>query len=165
MADTFASFNARVARFEKELGDDALGHAIGKMAKDEARKAASADLGGDDRFSGWAKAPLVTRYDLVGPGEVSFHPSPKSAGPWTVAEQGRHQGNAGGFSGPGINTKTGTTARTKSGGVRKQRARGARKWNGRTKGKNTATDALQAIDKALPKLVEGRIGRAISKVF
>jgi hypothetical protein len=90
MADTFASFAAKVDRFQHELGDDALGHALGKMAKEEAKKAASADLGGDDKFSGWAKAPLVTRYDIVGPGRVSFHPTPRSAGPWTVAERGRN---------------------------------------------------------------------------
>jgi hypothetical protein len=43
MAETFASFAAKVDRFGKELGDDALGHAIGKMAKDEAKKAAAAE--------------------------------------------------------------------------------------------------------------------------
>jgi hypothetical protein len=165
VADTFASFNARIDRFTHELGDDALGHAIGKMAKEEANKAASADLGGDDMFSGWSKAPLVTRYDIVGPGRVSFHPTPRSAGPWTVAEVGRHQGNAGGFSGPGVSRSTGETARTKSGGVRKVRARKGSKWNGRTKGKGTATKAVSAIDRRLPKVVDDQIARAIRKVF
>jgi hypothetical protein len=168
MAETFASFAVKVDRFQKELSDDAQSHAIGKMAKEAAREAASADLGGDPAFSGWRRgAPfeLVTRYDIIGPGRVSFHPTPKSAGPWTVAESGRNQGNAGGFSGPGVNRSTGATARTKSGGVRKVRARGARRWNGRTQGKQTASDALALIDKRLPKLVDGYVGRAIRKIF
>ena len=165
MADTFATFAVKVDKLQRELSDDALGHDIGKMAKEEARKAAANDLGGDDMFSGWSKAPLVTRYDIVGPGKVSFHPTPRSAGPWTVAETGRNQGNASGFSGPGVNRSTGETARTKSGGVRKTRARGGRRWNGRTQGKGTASDALAAIDKRLPKIVETQVGRAIRKIF
>ena len=146
MAETFASFNRKVTAFQKELGDDAMGHAVGKMAKDEAFKAAAADLGGDDRFSGWAKAPLVTRYDIIGPGRVSFHPTPRSAGPWTVAESGRNQA-----AGPAIGSKG---------------KRGTRKrWNGRTRGKGTATDALKAIDREAPKVVDRQVDRAIRKVF
>jgi hypothetical protein len=146
MADTFASFNAKVVRFQKELGDDALGHSLGKMAKEEAFKAAAADLGGDDKFSGWAKAPLVTRYDIVGPGRVSFHPTPRSAGPWTVAERGRNAG-----AGPAI------------GGKGKRGTR--RRWNGRTRGKGTATDALTAIEPKVSKIAEQQVARAIRKVF
>jgi hypothetical protein len=164
MAETLASYGRKVEVFQKELTADAQSHAIGKMAKEAAREAASADLGGDPKFSGWAPT-LDTRYDVIGPGRVSFHPTPKSAGPWTVAERGRNQGNAGGFSGPGANRNTGVTARTKSGGVRKVRARQGRRWNGRTQGKNTASDALALIDKRLPKLVDSNIGRAIRKVF
>jgi hypothetical protein len=164
MAETLQSFGRKVELFQKELTDDAQSHAIGKMAKEAAKQAASADLGGDPKFSGWAPT-LDTRYDVIGPGRVSFHPTPKSAGPWTVAESGRNQGNAGGFSGPGANRDTGVTARTKSGGVRKVRARQGRRWNGRTQGKNTASDALALIDKRLPKLVDSNIGRTIRKVF
>ena len=134
MADTFASFAAKVDRFQHELGDDALGHALGKMAKEEAKRAASADLGGDDKFSGWSKAPLVTRYDIVGPGRVSFHPTPRSAGPWTVAQSGRKRGSR-------------------------------RRWIGRTQGKGTADDALNAIEPKVPKIAEQQVARAIRKVF
>ena len=168
MAETFASYAAKVDRFGKALTDDALMHDIGKMAKAEAKKAASADLGGDPAFSGWRRGSpfeLATRYDIVRPGVISFHPTPKSAGPWTVAERGRNQGNAGGFSGPGANRDTGETARNANGSIRKVRGRKARRWNGRTQGKDTASDALAAIDKKLPKLVDTQIGRAIRKVF
>ena len=164
MADTFASFNAKVVKLQKELTDDALMHAIGKMAKDEAKKAASADLGGDPKFSGWAPT-LDTRYDIVGPGRLSFKPSRRSAGPWTVAEIGRNQGNASGFAGPSINRRTGLTSFTKSGAVRRSRGARARRWNGVTQGKNTASDALAAIEPKVPKLVNSHVGRAIRKTF
>jgi hypothetical protein len=168
MADTLSSYGRKVELFQKELSADAQSHAIGKMAKEAAQEAAAGDLGSDGRFSGWRRgAPfeLATKYDIIGPGRVSFHPTPKSAGPWTVAQSGRNQGNAGGFSGPGVNRSTGETSRTKSGGVRKVRARGARRWNGRTSGKNTASDALALIDKRLPRLVQENVGRALRKVF
>ena len=145
MAETFASFAAKVDKFQRELGDDALGHAIGKMAKEEAMKAASADLGGDPKFSGWAPI-LDTRYDLVGPGKVSFHPSRRSAGPWTVAQEGRNQA-----AGPAIGGK----------GRRGTR----RRWNGRTRGKGTSDDALKAIEPKVPKIVETQVSRAIRQVF
>lgn len=164
MADTFDSYARRVQRFKGQLTDDAVSHALGKMAKKAAEASASGDLGGDPKFSGWAPK-LDTRYDIVGPGRISFKPTPRSAGPWTVAQQGRNQGNASGFSGPGINAKTGVTARTKSGGVRKVRARKAKKWNGRTAGKGTADKALKRIDDQMPGIVDRHIKQSIRKVF
>ena len=152
MADTFASFNARVVKLQKELTDDSLMHAIGKMAKDEARKAASADLGGDPKFSGWAPE-LSTRYDIVRPGVLSFHPSRRSAGPWTVAEFGRNQS-----AGPSLRS----SSLTPTGRRRKAKAR---RWNGVTAGKNTASDAIASIEPKVPKLVNSHVGRAIRKTF
>jgi hypothetical protein len=164
MADTFASVGRKVETFRKEMTSDALGHALGKMAKDEATKAASADLGGDPKFSGW-NPTLDTRYDILEPGKVLLKPTPRSAGPWTVAQQGRNQGNASGFAGPSINRKTGATSFTKSGAVRRSRGARARRWNGRTQGKGTADDARAAIEKKAPGVVETQIGRAIRKTF
>ena len=153
MADTFASFNAKVARFQKELGDDATMHEIGKMAKEQATKAASADLGGDPMMSGWPKK-LDTRYDIVRKGVLSFHPSRRSAGPWTVAEFGRNASQ-----GPRIRSSRFTpTGRRRSAGS-------FRRWNGVTAGKGTATTALAEIDKRVPKIVDQRVGRAIRKTF
>ena len=152
MADTFASFNAKLGKLQKELTDDALMHDIGKMAKSEATKAASADLGGDPKFSGWAPT-LDTRYDIVGPGKLSFHPSKRSAGPWTVAEIGRNQ-----TAGPSLRS----SSLTPTGRNRKAKAR---RWNGQTRGKNTASDAIAAIEPKVPKLVDTHVGRAIRRVF
>lgn len=153
MADTFASFNRRVDKFRKELTDDATSHAIGKMAKAEATKAASADLGGDPKFSGWAPT-LDTRYDIVKSGVVSFHPSRKSAGPWTVAEIGRNQ-----TAGP----RERSSSLTRTG--RRRSSKSMRRWNGQTRGKNTASDATAQIEAKVPKIVQQRIGRAIRKTF
>ena len=162
---TFGTFNAKLTQLNKELSDDAVSHALGKMAKGEAASAASADLGGDTKFSGWAKAPLDTRYDIIGPGRISFHPSKRSAGPWTVAQQGRNNAGATGFAGPGINAKTGVTSFTNAGNVRKVRARKSKKWNGRTQGKGTATSAIKAIDKKLGGVVDQQVKKAIKHVF
>jgi len=92
-------------------------------------------------------------------------PTARSAGPWTVAEQGRNQGNAGGFFGPGINATTGLTARTKSGKVRKVRARALRRWNGTTRGRDTASDAVALMEREMPKLAEQGVKRVIRKRF
>ena len=158
------TFNAQLGRMINDLGDKAMLNAVGMMAKEEAEKAASADLGGDPKFSGWAPT-LDTRYDIVDKGRISFHPTRRSAGPWTVAELGRNQGNASGFSGPGINRKTGLTSFTKSGGVRRQRSRGARRWNGRTAGKHTASEAVAAIKKKAPNVVNEQVGLTLRKFF
>lgn len=152
MADTFASLNGKVIKLQRELKDDALLHDIGKMAKDEARKAASADLGGDPKFSGWAPL-LETRYDIVDQGKLLLKPKPRSAGPWTVAEWGRNQ-TAGPSKQESMFTPSG----------RRRRAR-YRRWNGVTQGKHTASKAVAEIDKQVPKMVEQRVGRALKRVF
>ena len=154
MADTFQSFAAKISRFQKELTDDATSHAIGKMAKEEADKAARADLGSDGQFSGWP-GKLATRYDIVGPGRLLFKPSnARAAGKITVAEYGRNAS-----AGP----RERSSSLTRTG--RRRSARSIRRWNGVTAGKGTASDALAAIDKKVPKIVETAIGRAIAKTF
>jgi hypothetical protein len=159
--DTFTSLGQKIYKFEQSMTDDAVSHALGKMAKAQSVVAASADLGGDAKFSGWAPK-LDTRYDVIGPGRISFHPSKRSAGPWTVAQEGRNNSGASGFAGPGINAKTGASALTKTGKVR---SRKSKKWNGTTAGKNTATSALKLIDKLLPRVVERLMKQQIRRIF
>jgi hypothetical protein len=134
---------------------------VGKAAQKIAEKAASGDLGGDPKFSGWAPT-LDTKVEHVGEGRIRIQPTGRSAGPWTVAEQGRNQGNAGGFAGPGVNRRTGATSRTKSGRLRKVR-QGSRRWNGRTQGKGTATEATAAMERETPRIVERGVQTAIRK--
>lgn len=141
--DTFASFGHRIDRFINGLSGSELKQVmtkVGVAAKADALKAASADLGGDPKFSGWAPT-LDTRFDHIGDGAVSFHPTKRGAGPWTVAEFGRHAS-----AGP-------------PGGKK------ARRWNGRTRGKGTATKALAAIDRETPDRIEAEVKKAIRKAF
>jgi hypothetical protein len=147
--DTFASFSHRVDVFVNGITDPqlkAIMTKIGTDAKKDALSAASADLGGDPKFSGWAPT-LETRFDHVGEGRISFHPTGKSAGPWTVAERGRHAG-----AGPPSPTK------------KKGKGKG-RKWNGRTQGKGTATAALAKIEQATPDRYDKEIKKLLHKAF
>lgn len=136
-----------------------INRAVGAKADQIAQRVIASDLGGDNTFSGWSEAPITTTYtDMTreGPGIV-FHPTRSGAGPATVAQQGRNQGNASGFQGPGINTRTGVTARTKSGAVRKTRARKGKRWNGTTQGKGTADKIVAALNQELPAVVAAGI--------
>jgi hypothetical protein len=117
-----------------------------------AARVASGDLGGDPKFSGWS--PRLDTKTIITRDAVIVSPTKLSAGPWSVAEDGRNQGNAPGFAGPGMTRTGGTVARTKSGGVRRTRARGARRWNGRTRGKNTATQASEALIRAVRPMID-----------
>ena len=125
-----------------------------KTGQQEAKRAVAADLG-DQSMSGWRRGKpinLETKASFSSQANtVTIHRTRESAGPWRVAEEGRNQGNASGFSGPGINRRTGLTARTKSGAVRKVRAVKARRWNGTTRGKDTWSDARALMDKSVPK--------------
>lgn len=159
--DELARLGADLTTREKYEITDGMGRRAQKLAE----QAASADLGGDPMMSGWKVAELKTRTRRLADGATMLTPTARSAGPWTVAEQGRNQGNAGGFAGPGINTTTGLTARTKSGKVRKVRARALRRWNGTTRGKDTASDAVALMEREMPKLAEQGVKRVIRKRF
>lgn len=158
--DELAKLGADLTTREKYEITDGMGRRAQKLAE----QAASADLGGDPKFSGWTPV-LETRTRRLADGATMLTPTARSAGPWTVAEQGRNQGNAGGFFGPGINATTGLTARTKSGKVRKVRARALRRWNGTTRGKDTASDAVALMEREMPKLAEQGVKRVIRKRF
>lgn len=151
--DTFASFGHRVDVFVNGIsGGDLKGimTRLGVDAKKDAESAASGDLGGDPKFSGWAPT-LDTKFDHAGEGRISFHPTGKSAGPWTVAQFGRHQ--TAGPPSPNL---------TKGGKAKKG---GGKKWNGRTQGKGTADKALARIEKETPDRVEKEIKKVLHKAF
>lgn len=169
MARTFSSFKAFGAELSK-LAEGMSGaekakitKAMGRQAQVIAERAASADLGGDPKFSGWPPR-LDTQLKTNGSGATTLMPTRHSAGPWTVAERGRNQGNARGFAGPGVNRRTGLTARTKNGGLRRVRTTtGRSNWNGYTRGKNTASEAFDRMEQELPKIAAVEVRRAIQK--
>lgn len=148
------SFGA-LAKDLQGAGLDRVNKEIGAAAERIVRQVASNDLGGDPKFSGWAPKLEVQTKPLRGkvPGVVIF-PTRTGAGPLTVAERGRNQGETGDVLGPGVNRNTGMTARTKSGKVRKVRAFQAKRWNGTTKGKGTATSAVAEFNRQLVPIVE-----------
>lgn len=126
-------------------------------------------LGAKPGMSGWNRGreiPLEAAYALHRDGlGVTMHRSGRSAGPYRVANDGRHTGNAAGFAGPGINRKTGVTARTKSGAVRKVRATRGRRWNGVTRGRGTWDQAAAAMQARAGDLLVKSTARDVLKVF
>lgn len=155
-----ATIAKRVKALEKSVSDEEQRKRlveVGVAMKPLAQQAARADLGGDAAFSGWAaksgKIPLAVAFKLHRSGAaMTVHRSGKSAGPWTVAERGRNQGNAAGFSGPGMNHRTGVTSRTSTGKIRNRRT-AARRWNGTTAGKSTFSDAIGLMETKAPDLM------------
>ena len=164
---SFDAFGREVAAWQREVE----GATKRRITKDQADKAqaifeaaAKPELGGDLKFSGWAPT-LDTQ---VKKGRDDSHlliPTRSGAGPITVLFQGRNQGNAGGFAGPGINRRTGTTSRTKSGGLRKVRAVKARRWNGTTRGKLDPAAVQQRFEREAATIAEQGLRRTTVKHF
>jgi hypothetical protein len=156
---SFAAFGRELAGLEGDLTEKEkrqITRMQGVAAQKIAANRARSDLGADRAFSGWRRGspiPLDTQLRSVRDGNTLLTPG-KSAGPWTTAEFGRNQGNASGFSGPGINRRTGATARTKSGALRKVRATRGRQWNGTTQPKRTASEAHTEMERTLPKIAD-----------
>ncbi len=155
---TFNSFGD----FAKEL--DALGRdlstrekftitdAMGRKAQQLATQAASADLGGDPKFSGWAPQ-LTTKNKRLSDGSNLLSPTRSSAGPWTVAQYGRNQAFGPKFVGPRL-TKTGRVSRART-----------KRYNGQTLPKYTADDARELMEREMPKIAERGLRKAIRKRF
>lgn len=118
---------------------------------------------GGPKFRRW-NVPIVAKAKTTETGLI-FAPQGRSKGPERVAEQGRNQGNAKGFAGPGVNTKTGATSRTKKGDVRAVKARKGKRWNGTTKGKETWTKTTEEFSKTLPPKLQSSFVKVISEVF
>ena len=146
------AFGRHLDKFSSEFAGEPLKRIstdVGVAAKKIAAVRVDADLGGTG-FSGWA-APLDTRFDHVGDGKVSFHPTRRSAGPWTVAEYGRNQTAGPRMVGPRL-TKTGKVSKAKG-----------RRWNGRTAPHHTATETTADIDRMVARVAERSVVRAIRK--
>lgn len=167
---TFTSFNdyaAAIRKLSKQFDAKEMAEitmAMGKKAQAIAEAQARADLGGDPKFSGWAPR-LDTQLKSGKDGSTIMSPTKTSAGPWTVANAGRNQGNASGFQGPGVSRKTGLTKRLKSGGLGKVKATQGKRWNGYTVGKHTADKAVKRMEAELPKVAEASVRKVIMRHF
>lgn len=164
----FAAVEREIAKVARELELDEvkrITREMGERAQKIAERVAFGDLGGDAKFSGWAPE-LATQLKVLRGGATILMPTRHSAGPWTVAEQGRNQGNASGFSGPGLNVRTGVTSRNKTtGALRKVRARKATRWNGYTTGKGTASKAVAEMDEGFTPIAEQGLRRVLVRHF
>lgn len=163
---SFADFGNAFDKMAKDIEQESktrIALQMATKAKAIAEAAAAADLGGDAKFSGW-KPALDTHIKSIKDGYVMM-PTKSGAGPWTVAEKGRHHGSGGGFQGPGVNRSTGTTSRTKSGGLRKVRASKGTRWNGYTNPKHTATKAVERMENELFPIADIQIRRIEQRHF
>lgn len=163
---SFADFDRELAKLGREIETVERSKITREQAEamqSIATRVASADLGGDPKFSGWAPT-LDTKLKDLRNGATLLTPTRVSAGPWTVAEVGRNQGNASGFAGPGINS-SGLTGRTKAGGVRRVRRRAAKRWNGVTQGKGTATSTHAEVERLAPQIAARGLRRVTRKHF
>lgn len=165
MAQSFADLNRKMEAVERDLSGQLSRQAmerVGEAVQGEIEKAVTADIG-DTSMSGFRRGSpieIVGTSKVISDHEVKVQPDPSTGakGAMAVLDRGRNQGNASGFSGPGISSD-GTTRRNKNGKVRKVRERRARRWNGYTDPKNTMSEAVQAIAKRTPGLVADELLR------
>jgi hypothetical protein len=160
---SFEAFGREVEALGREMRDvekRRITKAQAERGQTLAERAASNDLGGDPKFSGWAPI-LDTKVTVKRDGSSVLGPTRLSAGPWTVAQFGRNRGNASGSFGPAA------PRFNKNGAVRKVRARKAKRWNGYTRGKQTADDAARMIesDAEVRRLAEDGLRRATRRHF
>lgn len=153
---SFGQLDRRLALYHAELtgrASQARASRVGVLSRSDINQAVRADLG-DQSMSGWRRGnphEIAGTSRVVSDHEVEMLPARRAGGPMRVLESGRNQGNAGGFAGPGINTRTGSTSRTQSGAVRKVRSRAGKRWNGTTQPKHTWTEATERLAREMPK--------------
>lgn len=157
--NSVAAFGAELAGLNREFTTAEIRQitrTMGAAGQTIAAKEAAADLGGDRAFSGWTRSnpiALDTRLNGTTDGTTILAPSRRSAGPWTVAEFGRNSAAGPRLIGPRL-TKRGkiSTARRK-------------RYNGRTRGKGTASDATKEMDRKLPAIADRAVLKATRKHF
>lgn len=159
MARSFGGDASSFGKLAADLTDmKSLDAILSRRAEAAANAVASRTLGADRKHTGKGRGwgvPLDVKTKRLREGNgIIVHPTRFSAGPWTEVEVGRNQGNAVGFAGPGVNRKTGLTARTKAGGVRKVRAVRGRRWNGTTRGRGAASAVVSELERELLPVVQ-----------
>lgn len=128
--------------------------ALGPVMSTIFERQVAGDLGGDNTFSGWPKAPINPQVTQKSDTLLSFAPARRSLGPTRVAEQGRQEPTQG----PRI------TSGGKSGKRKVSRAR-AKRYSGSTKPKNTWTHTTEEIAKVLPPKLRTDFIGAAERVF
>jgi len=170
MAQSLGAFAKKIERVGDELNGEAARKRLTRVAvetKKDVDEAVRGDLG-DTSMSGWRRGKpfdIKGRFDIKSDAEFEVNPVPRGRGPMRVLEQGRNQGGAGGFHGPGIGRKTGETARNKNGKLRKVRSFKAKRWNGATRGKGTWSDAVGLMQDRVPARIAKQFHKDLSKIL
>ena len=166
MADTitFPELGRRVEVLTKQLdgrGLVELTTAVAVKTKLDPGDAAKADgqlnkTGTPGAFSHWKADPLAARYETYAskPGVFEVVPTPRTRGPWRVAQDGRNQGKTAlSHSLPKL-TKTGKVSKAKR-----------RRWNGVTSGFGTWDDAQKLMEARVPVRVQVQVAKVLGRVF
>lgn len=145
---------------------DGVAETVAKESRLDVEQAVKADIG-DSSMSGWRRGKPIQiygAYKVLTQTTAEITPARMSAGPMRVLESGRNaHGGVGGFQGPGINFRTGKTsarARTTGRGSTK-----GRRYNGKTRGKDTWSDAEKLIVARLPKRSSRALRGVMSNIF
>jgi hypothetical protein len=176
MAQSLGAFAKKIERVGDELNGEAARKRLTRVAvetKKDVDEAVKGDLG-DTSMSGWRRGKpfdIKGRFDIKSDAEFEVNPVPRGRGPMRVLEQGRNQGGAGGFHGPGVaqrdgkNVLAGETARNKNGKLRKVRTFKAKRWNGRTQGKGTWSDAVGLMQDRVPARIATQFHKDLLKIL
>jgi hypothetical protein len=151
-----------MSAFVDDLSKSLTPAEIRKITRDQAEAAqkvanrhAARDLGGDRAFSGWRRSAPIPLDTVIRNSKDAtiLSPTKRTAGGWTVAEFGRNSSAGPRMVGPRL---------TKTGKISKRRAR---RYNGTTRGKGTASDAVKVMEKELPKVADKGVTKALRKRF
>lgn len=147
----------------------AMAQAVGDRLAPLVRQAIVADIG-KPSMRNWPskgepegraivlKGERAAEFGTARTGGVMIIRDRRGAGMVRLLDRGRNMGQAAGVAGPGVNRKTGITARTKSGNVRKVKAQAGKRWNGYTQPEYTWADALKLMRAAAPGAVHEFVG-------
>jgi hypothetical protein len=155
--DSLAAYGRELKGLESDLTGaerQKITRQMGVEAQRIADREAASDLGGDRAFSGWNRGrpiPLDTRLRPARDGATMM--TPKFPGGWTVAEFGRNSKAGPRLIGPRL---------TRTGRVSRQRQR---RYNGTTRGKRTASDAVKVMEARLPKIADKGVRAVTRKRF
>lgn len=142
MSNDLEALTIQLEQLARDLPDEIVTGVLtelGVEAKKDIDQSVRIDLGGDNKFSGWRRAVLVSGFEHTAPGQITIQPRQQSQGPFLVAEQGRWPG-----------------AKVRGRGTKRRRYA----W-GPTKGKHTWSDAVSTIEEETPGRALERLSAAV----
>jgi hypothetical protein len=154
-----AAFGRELAGFEGDFTPAEIRkitRTMGREGQVIADKFFRRDLGGDKAFSGWNRgSPIAADTALrnTADGSTILAPSKSGAGIITTSTFGRNAATGPRLIGPRL-TRTGRVSKARQ-----------RRYNGRTRGKGTATDATAEMQRRLPPIADRAVLKVARKRF